>query len=89
MLGDVIVGDKKEWGYKINRNFIRGDIIIGDKKMGIKLLRGILLGMTNATCEIYYDSKCVLKRVFDDFRKTREELGSKNTAVKKLSIKIT
>ena len=34
MLGDIIVGDKKEWGDTINHNFIWGDIIIGDKKMG-------------------------------------------------------
>ena len=43
----------------------------------------------NATGEIFYVSKCVLNYVFEDFRKTREELGSKNTSVKKLSKKIT
>ena len=43
----------------------------------------------NATREKMFDSKCVLKHVFEDFRKTREELGSKNTSVKKLSKKIT
>ena len=41
----------------------------------------------NATRENFFDSKCVLKRVFEDFRKTREELRSKNTSVKKLSKK--
>ena len=42
----------------------------------------------NMTREIFFDSKCVLKRAFGVFRKTSEELGSKNTSVKKLSKKI-
>ena len=29
----------------------------------------------NATGEFFFYSKCVLKRVFEDFRKTRKELG--------------
>ena len=38
----------------------------------------------NATREKEIYTKCVLKHVFDVFRKTREELGSKNTSIKKL-----
>ena len=35
----------------------------------------------NSNCLIFFYSKCVLKCVFDVFRKTREELWSKNTSV--------